>query len=209
MIIHDVRSKKFAEYGRVIKGIPVENVVKALRTTPCPRGRTVYVPSSRTLESLKEAEALKLTLFGGTPAQLGYCNGHNTKLNCLEYHRSSEFNLGSEEFILLLAKESEIKDGVLDTSKVEAFRVPAGVLIEVYATSLHYAPCETSIKKPFHVLVALPKGTNLKRPLMKNKRDEDALLTASNKWLLAHKESPEAKAGAKVALSGENIDLSR
>ena len=68
------------------------------------------------------------------PVQFGWCNGHNTKLNCLEYHRDSEFNLGTEDFVLLLAREDDIVGGKLDTAKVKAFRVPAGVLVEVYAT---------------------------------------------------------------------------
>lgn len=143
----------------------------------------------------------------GVPVQMGWCNGHNTKLNCLEYHRSSEFNLGVEEFILLLAKQNEIKNSVLDTGKVKAFRVPAGTLVEVYATTLHYAPCHTDAEKGFHVLVALPAGTNFKKPNIVAVTDEDLLLRARNKWLLAHADSAEATQGAVVCLQGENIDI--
>ena len=32
-------------------------------------------------------------------------------------------------------------------------------------------------------------------------------MTARNKWLLAHSESDEAKGGAVVALTGDNIDI--
>ena len=105
-------------------------------------------------------------LFGGMPVQL-LCNGHNTKLNCLEYHRDSEFNLGTEDFILLLAKMDDITDGKLDTAKVKAFRAPAGTLVEVYATTLHYAPCHVDPAKGFRVLVALPQGTNTAKPEIK------------------------------------------
>ena len=145
--------------------------------------------------------------FGGMPVQLGWCNGHNTKLNCLEYHRDSEFNLGTEDFILLLARQEEIVDGILDTSKVKAFKAPAGTLIECYATTLHYAPCHADASKGFRVLVALPWLTNTDRPVMENKTAEDEIMTARNKWLLAHPDSSEAKSGAKVGLSGENIDI--
>ena len=145
--------------------------------------------------------------FGGMPVQLGWCNGHNTKLNCLEYHRDSEFNLGTEDFILLLGRQEEIADGIFDTAKTKAFRVPAGVMIEVYATTLHYAPCHCDADKGFRVLVALPWGTNTDRPVMENRTAEDEILTARNKWLLAHPESSEAKGGAKVGLTGENIDI--
>jgi len=98
-------------------------------------------------------------------------------------------------------------DGILDTAKVRAFRVPAGVLVEVYATTLHYAPCHCDGQKGFRVLVALPWGTNTDRPTMENKTEEDCYLTARNKWLLAHPDSQEAKDGAKIGLSGENIDI--
>ena len=134
-------------------------------------------------------------------------NGHNNTLNCLEYHRDSEFNLGTEDFVLLLAKQEEIEDGKLNTAKVKAFRVPAGILVEVYATTLHYAPCHTDAAKGFRVLVALPKGTNTNKPEIKSDGGDDALLWACNKWLLAHPDSAEAKAGAYVGLTGENIKI--
>ena len=115
--------------------------------------------SEPALEELDIADGLKMLLFGGRTAQLGWCNGHNTRLNCLEYHRASEFNLGTRDFILLLAKLDEVEGGVLDTACVKAFRAPAGVLVEVFATTLHYAPCMVDAEG-FRVLVALPAGTN-------------------------------------------------
>ena len=36
-------------------------------------------------------------------------------------------------------------DHTYDTSKMEAFLVPAGTAVEVYATTLHYAPCSTGV----------------------------------------------------------------
>ena len=33
------------------------------------------------------------------------------------------------------------------------------------------------------------------------------LITATNKWILAHAESSEAKDGAWVGITGENIDI--
>ena len=141
------------------------------------------------------------------PCQLGWCNGHNTYLNCLEYHRDSEFNLGTEDFVLLLARQEEITGGKLDTAKVKAFRVPAGTLVEVYATTLHYAPCHVDAAKGFRVLVALPKGTNTAKPAIKNDGGDDPQLWARNKWLFAHPDSAEAKTGAYIGLVGENVHI--
>ncbi|MCI8838785.1 MAG: DUF4867 family protein [Oscillospiraceae bacterium] len=90
---------------------------------------------------------------------------------------------------------------------VRAFRVPAGVLVEVYATTLHYAPCHTDEAEGFRVAVALPRGTNEAKPAIKAITEEDQLLWARNKWLLAHEDSAEAGQGAAVRLSGDNNDI--
>jgi hypothetical protein len=211
MKIESVQSESFSRYGRVLTGCEAAcaAVVKALNEqTPLPAG-VGYVPEEPALQSLPEAEAFGNVLYGGQPVQFGWCSGHNTKLNCLEYHRDSEFNLGTEDFILLLAKQDEIRNGRLDTAKVRAFRVPAGALVEVYATTLHYAPCHTDAGKGFRVMVALPKGTNTEKPAGPLAGADAAFLWARNKWLLAHAESAEAAQGATVALTGVNLDLSK
>lgn len=210
MKIYSVTDPEFKPYGQIVEGLAetAEEVLAALRDTPQPAEGTAYVPTDPALQELPAAVEISEHCFGGMPVQLGWCNGHNTKLNCLEYHRDSEFNLGAEDFILLLAKRDEIADGLLDTACVKAFRVPAGTLVEVYATTLHYAPCHCDAQKGFHVLVALPWGTNTERPhLAANRTPEDALLTACNKWLLAHPDSAEAARGARVGLTGKNLDV--
>ena len=209
MKFYDVSSEEFREYGRVIEGCEVSEILRVLKErAPVPEDGTVYVPKDDVIQSLEEAKRLALTLFGGVPCEFGYCSGHNTKMNCMEYHRCSEFNLGTEDAVLLLAKQQEIEDGILDTAKVKAFLVPAGTLVEVYATTLHYAPCHADADKGFQMLVVLSDGTNTERPDFAATNPEDAYLTAANKWLLAHEESPEAASGAKVGLKGVNIDIS-
>lgn len=208
MTIYSVFDPEFKPYGQIVTGLDqtVRELLTGLAATP--QGPAVeYVPTDPALQELPAAVELSEHCFGGMPVQLGWCNGRNTRLNCLEYHRDSEFNLGTEDFILLLARQEEIVDGVLDTARVKAFRVPAGVLVEVYATTLHYAPCHCDAAKGFRVLVALPWGTNTGRPVMENKTAEDPYLTARNKWLLAHPDSDEARGGAKVGLTGKNIDI--
>lgn len=209
MKIYSVYEKEFAPYGRVAAGLDTAALLDALQKTPQPETGVEYVPQDESLQSLPFAQQAQDHLYGGMPVQLGWCNGHNTKLNCLEYHRDSEFNLGTEEFILLLARQDEIENGLLDTAKVKAFRVPAGVLVEVYATTLHYAPCHTDPAKGFRVLVALPAGTNTEKPAVPPATEEDRLLWAKNKWLLAHPASDEAAAGAHIGLAGENIDIAQ
>ena len=208
MVFYSVYDPEFKPYGQIVDGMAdtVQEILNVLKDAPQGPG-VDYVPEYEPLQELPAMLEISEHCYGGMPVQLGWCNGHNTRLNCLEYHRDSEFNLGTEDFILLLAKQDEIENGVLDTAKVRAFRVPAGVLVEVYATTLHYAPCHCDESKGFRVLVALPQGTNTDKPAIENKSSEDKLLWARNKWLLAHPDSSEARQGAHVGLSGENIDI--
>ena len=208
MKFYSVFDEEFKDYGKVVTGFEVEPILSALeKETPLPEG-TGYVPEEAALQSLPVTKDIQDRLYGGMPIQMGWCNGHNTTLNCLEYHRDSEVNLGTEDFILLLGKEGQIgEDGLFDTSLVKAFKVPKGTMVEVFATTLHYAPCSAANGAGFKVLVVLPKGTNTKKPEFEAKTREDTLMTARNKWLLAHPDSPEAKDGAVVGLKGENTNI--
>ena len=207
MQILSVFDEAFRPYGRVVEGYPVEGLLKALAETPC-TDAVVYEPRVESLHQAENAEEVGAGLYGGMPFQFGFCNGVNTKLNCLEWHRDSEFDMGTEEFIALLAQQDEIVDGKLDTAKVKAFRIPAGVMVEFYATTLHYAPCSAKKGQGFRVLIALPEKTNTEFRIEGGANVMDATLWMRNKWLIAHPESSEAAAGAWVGLEGENIDIS-
>ena len=203
MKIQSVFDSAFARYGKVLKGFDLEALKAALMKTECPAGGTAYVASDPELEKLPVFETFSAQVYGGMPVQIGYCNGENYKLNCLEYHRDSEVNLPvGSDMILLLGLESDIdfENYEYDTAKVEAFRVPEGTLVEVYGTSLHYAP----VGKAFRSLVVLPRGTNTALKFKPEMAGDARLLTATNKWLLAHAESNEAKNGAMACLKGEN-----
>ena len=203
-----VSDPSFRNYGQLLTGHAVKELLETLdRVTPCPDG-VEYVPEQPELQALAIEKEFRLNAYGGMPVQVGWCNGHNTKMNCLEYHRDSELNVGTEDFILLLAKREDLdENGVLDAEKVAAYSVPAGVLVEVYATTLHYAPCSAKKGQGFKVIVVLPKGTNLAKPEITVKNAEDEILWAANKWLLAHADSAEAAQGAKVLIRGENPDI--
>ncbi len=206
MKILSVYDAAFRPYGRVVEGYPVAGLLDALAKTPC-TDAVVYEPRIEALHEAADAQAIGEALYGGMPFQFGFCNGVNTKLNCLEFHRDSEFNLGTEDFILLVARLDDVVDGVLDTAKVVAFKAPAGVLVECYATTLHYAPCSAKVGQGFRVLIALPDKTNTDYRPGGGVNAMDRTLWARNKWLLAHPESSEAAQGAVVALTGVNIDI--
>lgn len=207
MKIYSVYDKEFKEYGQVVDGYDLDELMEAMKKIELPKSGTAYQASIDSLEECKVFDKFTDNLYGGMPIEVGMCYGYNTKLTCVEYHRDSEINIGSNDFVLLLAKRSEITDGKIDGSVVKAFKVPKGVAVEVYATTLHYAPCHTDEKEGFRVAVILPKGTNEKMPEISILNEEDKLLFACNKWLIAHKDSDEAKNGAVVGLTGDMVDI--
>lgn len=200
MKIYSVYDKEFKEYGQVIDGDFAE-ILSILHRKDCPEKGTIYLPSDSELENTAISKEMAINQFGGMPIQVGYCNGHNKTLNCLEYHKDSEINVGDTDFILLLARRQDIKNGTLNTKTVKAFVVPTGVGVEIYSTSLHYAPCKKD--GGFRVVIVLPSGTNTERP----QEAKDKFLFAKNKWLLAHSDSVEARNGAQIGLIGENITI--
>lgn len=211
MEIKKVTDAAFKKYGRVISHVDVAELVAALKETPIPAD-VVYEPSVESLEKLPVREELSSVIYGEMPIQIGYCNGHNKKLNALEYHRDSEINIAAEDAVLMLGSLQDVEaDFTYDTSKVEAFLVPAGTAVEIYATTLHYAPCHVE-DGGFQVAVVLPKGTNYELKTAHAKVEngkapnEDALLAAVNKWLIGHAEGglPE---GSFLGLKGENLSL--
>lgn len=204
MKIKNVTDVSFNPYGKVLTGYDWGPILKAMESTPLPEDDVVYVPSVKELEELDISEQLKRVAYGELPIQVGYCNGNNKKLNAVEYHRSSEVDIAVNDLILLLGRQQDIEaDYTYDTSKIEAFFVPAGTAVELYATTLHYAPC-SSEGKGFRCVIVLPKDTNLDLD-EKHQDNEDKLITAKNKWLIAH---PDAGIqGAFCGLKGENITI--
>ena len=124
-----------------------------------------------------------------------------------KYAKKKKLNFQLHTFSDPSSLQDEIVDGQLDTAHIRAFRVPAGVAVEIYATTLHYAPCHVSEAEGFRVAVVLPKGTNEATPTITPLNEEDKCLWARNKWLLAHPDSDEAHRGAMIRLSGPNISI--
>lgn len=204
MEIQKLTDTSFGKYGKVVTEFSFDKILKEMEHTPLPKD-VVYVPSVEELEALPEAAEVCRKGFGGLPVQIGYCNGDNHKLNALEYHRSSEIDIAADDLILLLGCQQDIEEGdIYDTSKVEAFLVPAGTAVELYATTLHYAPCSAK-EGGFRCVIILPKGTNEELPFRPAAEGENRLLTAVNKWLIAHEEA--GIEGAFCGLKGENITV--
>jgi len=204
MTIQSISSPSFRKYGKVITNIDFSTLVDAMKDTPVPSD-VVYEPKIDKLMALPVAQEISDIFYGEMPIQIGYCNGHNNKLNAVEYHRSSEINVAATDAVLLLGMQADVEDDfTYDTAKMEAFLLPAGCAVELYATTLHYAPCHAN-EAGFQVAIILPDGTNY--PLTKeHKNGEDKLLAATNKWLIGHEEGGLSE-GSFLGLKGENITL--
>ena len=215
MEIKQVTSSAFGEYGRVLTNLNLTGLLERMKHTPLPSD-VVYVPSEAMLEEDEEYEVFSRVVYGEMPIQIGYCNGHNQKLNAVEYHRDSEINVAVTDMILLIGRLADVSEAFeYDTAKIEAFLVPAGTAVEIYATTLHYAPCGVD-GAGFRCAVVLPRGTNydlkkihqrISKTAQAEVLSEDYLLAAANKWLIAHEDAKIA--GAWNGLKGENIEVAQ
>ena len=205
MTVRKVTDPAFKAYGRIITGYDFSGLLKAMEQTPLPED-VIYIPSLPEMEALPAAKELENGIYGQMPIQIGCCNGHNKKLNAVEYHRDSEVDIAVDDLILILGKQQDIEeDHTYDTSRMEAFLVPAGTAVEVYATTLHYVPCHVK-NEGFRCVIVLPRDTNLDMEPVEVKDPEDRLLFARNKWLIGHAQGglPE---GAFIGLKGENLSV--
>lgn len=206
MVIKSVNDIEFKKYGRVLKNYDVKELLNRMKKTPLPKD-VIYEPSIKELEELEIAKEFRNREFGGLDIQIGYCNGNNYMLNAVEYHRTSEINIAVTDLVLLLGLEQDIEeDYSYDTSKIEGIFVPAETAIEVYGTTLHYAPCNAK-EDGFKCVVILHKDTNTALEDNIQRQGEDALLFAKNKWLIGHPETDLGEQGAFIGLKGENICL--
>jgi hypothetical protein len=206
--IKHMNSEAFKKYGKIIVEYDFSEIINYMEErTEIPRDGNVYVASVADMESLNIKKDIEEFFYGEMAIQIGYCNGMNSTLNGLEYHKSSEINVAVTDIILLLGSIQDISENKYESSKVEAFYIPRGASVEIYGTTLHFAPCKLS-EEGFKCVVILPKGTNLEISKEGKKTKEGELLFMKNKWLIVH---PSRKVlvdkGGYVGILGENIEI--
>ena len=86
--IQNINDASYKRFGKVVKDIDLSDLIAAMEATPCPDD-VVYVASEAALEATKSAEKFQEIYYGKLPIQVGYCNGHNSLLNALEYHAAA------------------------------------------------------------------------------------------------------------------------
>ncbi len=199
MQIYRVTDKEFKEYGTVID-IDATEIIEVAAKIALPESGSAYEPSKPEFECLDFAMAIERKVFGEIKTQTGYCYGHSNMLNALEWHKNSEVNVAVTDMILLLGKVQDIEDGKYDSAKVKAFEVKKGEVIEVYATTMHFCPIETT-SSGFGCVVILPAGTNV----VLDEPSTDEFLFKKNKWIMAHNDNADLiSKGVKPGIYGVN-----
>lgn len=203
LALYTISDTQFARYGKVRTDIDARELITEARKIPMPEEGSAYVPSVEAFEALPVAGQIKDRLFGGLATQVGYCYGHSSYLNALEWHIGSELNVAATPFVLFLARKEDLADNKLDSSAIKAFYVPEGAVVEIYEGTLHFCPCETSANG-FGCIVGLLEGTNIphEQPV------QDKVLFKKNKWLIAHNENTALiEKGIVPGISGKNLQL--
>lgn len=111
MKLHKITDPEFARYGRRLEGYDLTELLAALSEKKIPETGIVYEASDKALESSSVFAEISDRGFGGMPVQIGYVSADNCILDCLEYHKSSEFNIAFDDMILILGLKSDITDG--------------------------------------------------------------------------------------------------
>ena len=201
--IYSVNDSEFKTFGRVIENLNTTEIITAAKKIANPEAGSVYTPSEESFEKLQIAAQIKDEFFGTLPTQIGYCYGHNSFLNAAEWHFSSEINIAVTPLVLILGHVWDIEYGKIDSSSFKAFYLPAGTVAEVFATTLHFCPCETE-ESGFGCVVGLPLDTNI--PL--DSTAENPLLFRKNKWIIAHeKNTPLINRGVISGITGTNYEI--
>lgn len=187
----------FSKYGLVIEGDHRALGAYLKENVTIPEEGNRYTPADEAFKA--KAEDAFETLFGGVGLQYGYVAGQNTVMNAVEYHKSPEVNIAVHPMVLWLGDVRDINHDRYHTDRLEAFYIPAGTAIELFSTTLHFAPCKVE-PEGFICAVILPKGTNQD---LNTPGGNDPLLFKHNKWLLAHPSHERfVSQGAAVRLEG-------
>lgn len=199
--LFSVYDEEFRSFGRILC-LDTEEISKVAEGFEMPEN-VIYIPSTEKFESLSIAKEIENGIFGTLPTQIGYCCGHSRYLNATEWHTCSEVNIAVTDMVLILGHLWDMENERIASSLFKAFYVPKGTAVEIYATSLHYCPCQVS-DEGFGCIVGLLRNTNTALET----ETPDRKLVAKNKWLIAHVDNAaKIKQGAVAGITGINFEI--
>lgn len=204
-----IYDQEFSRYGEVFsERSQFTTSIEYLKNTSMPAEGNQYQAHDENFMKCATHIDLVHDVFGDIPLEYGYVNGHNSKLNALEFHKSSELNIAVTPMVLLLAHVDDIKNDQIHSDQVVAFYIPENTVFEVYSTTLHFSPCKVT-DEGFRCGVILPFGTNVEFITSKTQQGRfGKFLFKTNKWLLSHPENERMlQLGAVIGITGENIEI--
>ncbi len=207
--IYEIYDSAFKKYGRILNNVDPSGMLSVLEhQTQMPDKGNTYTASFSMLEQDPIISVFQNKVFGGMEVQAGFCNGFSSQLNALEYHKCAEINITSTGAVLFLGSAENIIDNNIHTSRIDAFYLPVGAIVELYPRTLHFAPCKIN-ETGFKCIVILEKGTNIPFERLDIEiSDEDRLLKAQNKWMIAHPDFVRATGNtAFPGITGENLTI--
>lgn len=212
--VQTLTSGAFASYGctHEIDEATFDALSQVLNQLPEPQklGDEQYIPSSAELEALPCAKLIQNNLYGTVPSQIGAYAGRAFKLNALEYHKCNEILFITAPAVLLLGHMQDLQNLTYDTSKLEAFFVPANTCVELYSSTMHFSPLAVTSKAVRQAVVQqrftnTPFSAEFPKPECTVKGDE--MLLERNKWVVAHEEAKDLLKGAFIGLVGPNLHI--
>ena len=206
--IYDIYGEEFRRFGRISDLDCSEMIEYMEKETEIPKVGHHYILDDENMHGFSLYQTARNENYGLVDVELGYCNGHSSFLNGLEYHKTNEFNIAVTDMVLFLGMVQDVQDGMFDTKNARAFYVPKGSVIELYQTSMHYAPVEV-YKSGFKCGVILQKGTNEITGIVDSEaKGEKRLLFKKNTWLMVHPEYKEfVNLGAYPGIFGTNFEI--
>jgi hypothetical protein len=100
--ILSIESPLFREYGEVISH-DFSDMFTSSMESMTPEGPT-YLKDVEPLHKCRSFLFLEEKVFGGVPIQAGICFGNNSKMNGMEYHKSSEVIIAVTDIVLIRAE---------------------------------------------------------------------------------------------------------
>ncbi len=206
--IYDITDPKFNAFGTILEGYNLTDIQNyAKETIEIPKEGNSYSPSNTNLENFEVVKEIGADIYAGLPIEAGECSGQNTSFSAFEFHQGSEVNLILTDVIMILGKRDQMVNGYFNAQEdAKAFYIPAGSVIEMYGTTLHYSPCKV-YESGFKVIVILIKGSN--ESLAIDFKSKNKQIIKINKFQMVHESRKDKiKQGIKVGLSGELIEIS-
>lgn len=171
--IYDVSDDCFKKYGRILE----KDVSEAIEFTNSYSSEQSYVSDVKELNGISCIRELSEEVYGGLETIAGIVQGENSLVNGMEYHQCSETIVAVTDIVLALGLRSDMHGNDYYINQSELFYIPKGIVVELYASTLHYTPI--CIYDKFKTICLLLKGTG--DPIKRR-----GILKKKNKWFIAH-----------------------